>query len=525
MRRLYNVPTVPTVDQQIVNDKILLEGRLYNVNDPNIITCSLSGIKYHKRETKYLLQQYAKDIIIHGDRKSNPIIEDSSTFNQYRRVNDIALYFGLGEAKYITVNFYTFGPISIYTNDEKKIEEIINRLNLVLGENNPNIYFDKDELKIMDKPQPYRKFDNTFSKINFKDVVNKQLTNNEINNAEVLEIKKNILKRNIEMGVESITFKEFEGQRYTYGIELESSQGRFEEDEVSHLNVKAVHDGSLREPDGSNPLGGEYVTGILVGDAGLNQLHEICRVLQTKCKLDKRCGVHVHIGNLNWGKEEVVYSWILAELLEKEIFDTLPASRRNNSYCRPLDKLIGKKGIATLVNSKSIQEYNIEINNIYDTIFTVVSGLHPSEKPSNRINKNTDHPKGPKCGFDKNSQRYCWLNYVTLLFNTKKAPDSWTLEFRNMSGTLNYTKIKNWLKLCMAFCSFVENHKTIIKDSLKTPITLELVIKTIYPKTGIKLNSYINERKQMFQTSDESIDYVVDKQIAKKSIKEVACAY
>lgn len=525
MRKIYDKPLPPQKEQEVRNGTILIEGYIYEITDSNLLTCTISGKMFHKRNTKKMVDQYISDILLVGTKKNRSSFDKDNinTFTQYKRVSGIAIAEELNKVQRMIFNSYTQGAVCIYGTAEK-LTEIITRLELILGENNPDIYFDKEELELMDKPKPYRKFDNTFNKINFKDVIDKKLLSDETNSSEVLEIKKNILKRNIEMGVESLTFKELEGLRYTFGIELESSEGRFEEEEVSHLNVKAVHDGSLREADGSNPIGGEYVTGILVGDAGLSQLHEICRVLQTKCKLDKRCGTHVHIGGLNWSKEEVVYSWILAELLEKEIFDTLPKSRRDNSYCRVLNKIVGKQGILSLSTAKSIQEYNIEIDAIYDRIFTEVSGLHPSEKPSKGINKNTDHPKGPKCGFDKKAQRYCWLNYVTLLFNTKKCANSWTLEFRNMSGTLNYTKIKNWLKLCMAFCSFVENHKALIKKSLVVPITLETIIKAVYPVTGERLNSYVNERKQLFQTSDESVDYVVDKKIAKKSMREVACA-
>ena len=526
-KKIYNkLVGVPTKDQEVVGGNIMLEGKIFSITDPDICTCSITGFKFNKQYTKYSLQQYISDIIAITSlkTKNNFSLDNSDSFTRYKKVMTVGLKHILNSCQPINIHLYNLGHCQIYTTSEK-LAELITRLNLVKGENNPGVYYYKEELEIMDKPMPYRKFDNTFNKINFKDVIEEKLLITQLNSSGVLEIKKNILKRNIEMGVESISFKEFERLKYTYGIELESSQGRFEEDEVAHLNVKAVHDGSLREADGSNPLGGEYVTGILVGDSGLNQLHEICRVLQTKCKVDKRCGVHVHIGGLNWGKEEVVYSWILAELLEAEIFDTLPASRRDNSYCRPIKKLIGKIGLTNLVQAKSIQEYNIEIDTIYKYLFTEVSGLHPSEQPSRGINKNTDHPKGPKCGFDKKSQRYCWLNYVTLLFNTKKVNNSWTLEFRNMSGTLNYTKIKNWLKLCMAFCSFVENHKSLIKNSLKTPLTLKTVITTIYPNTGGKLNSYMDERKQLFRTSDETVDYVVDKKIARKTIKEVACAY
>lgn len=427
----------------------------------------------------------------------------------------------------IDIKLFTLGGAvtKIYPKD---IEAFIEKLDLVTGINNPEIYFNRRELALLDKPKPYRKFDNTYYKRHTSDVIDVKPTPAVLRSKEYQELQKSILKRNIEMGVESLTYKEFEGLKNSYGLELECANGRLEENEVSHLNVKAVHDGSLREADG-NVYGGEYVTGVLVGDAGLMQLNELCRVLQTKCTVDKKCGVHAHIGSLNWSNEDIVYSYILAQKLEVELFSILPKSRRDNQYCRPLRKLFNNTHITKLSNTSPIN-YQTTITDYFNVIFREVSGLN-QDGPDSNYNKYRNHPKGSKCGYDKSSQRYCWLNYVTLLFNTKEIDNSWTLEFRPMSGTLNFTKIKNWLKICLAFCAFVENHKQVIRNGYYTDakgnkfnLSLELVIKLIYPKTGDKLIDYIRERKQLFQTADESVDYEVDRKLAKKSIKEVICA-
>lgn len=232
--------------------------------------------------------------------------------------------------------------------------------------------------------------------------------------------------------------------------------------------------------------------------------------------------VHVHIGNLNWNKEDVVFSYILALLIEKDLFSILPVSRRDNSYCRSLTKVISGTQVVNLKNTKGNQEHQMMIDELYNAILSEVSGV--SNAMSKKLDKNLNHPKGSKCGFDKASQRYCWLNYVTLLFNTKGVSNSWTLEFRPMSGTLNYLKIKNWLKICMAFCAYVENHKSDILNNTNVPVTLEGIISKIYPLTGGKLISYIKERRQTFMSSDESIDYTTYSKLKRKSIKEVACA-
>lgn len=257
-----------------------------------------------------------------------------------------------------------------------------------------------------------------------------------------------------------------------------------------------------------------------MGDAGLSQLFEICRVLQKKCTVDRKCGVHVHIGNLNWNKEDVVYSYLLALKLEDEIFLTLPKSRRNNSYCRHLDSL--NIDYINLLRQVDIKERELVIDQIFNNIYRFLLVNCEPSIPNKFLNKFVNHPRGSKCGFDKSSQRYCWLNYVTLLFNTKGISNSHTLEFRSMSGTLNYNKVKNYLKMAVAICGFVDNYKSLILNNYED-LTLKFVIDKVFPKTGNNLNNYLELRKQHFNTNDESLDFETEPNINKKSIKEVVC--
>ncbi len=250
--------------------------------------------------------------------------------------------------------------------------------------------------------------------------------------------------------------------------------------------------------------------------------------------------VHIHIGTLNWSPEDVVYAYTLAEMLEKELFAMLPESRRHNSYCRALTPVI-KNRFKELKSTTSRKQYDILLTQLYSDIYDEVTFIKTKNSRraltdrnldteveqtdiitnSRTINKNVNHPLGTKCGYDKNAQRYCWLNFVTLLYDTKGNPNARTLEFRSHGASMNFTKIKNWLKICMAFCKFVEANK---KDINQGGITLEKVLLTIYPKTGEELLKYVKERTQLFTKADESVDYV-DVSQSEKTIKEVVeCA-
>jgi hypothetical protein len=417
-------------------------------------------------------------------------------------------------------------------------EDELTSVGFIRGTVNTNLWFYKTEIKSLDRRLPYRKFDNTYSKRDLKKLES-EMTGHPLYTPDTIKAELNkAMKDNILFGVDSLTYSVFEGINYTFGVEIETCLGRLPDDAIPKLNLKAVHDGSLRDADGNTP-GGEYVTGVLKGDAGLHQLYESCRVIQNNCEINKQCGVHIHCGSLNWSKEDIVYAYILGEVIQEELFSILPISRRNNSYCRKLTPIITTTELETLSNAASKGQYNIIIDQIYDVIYKEVTYIKGKDKPfrsnnqeladgivdsfvtNQKINKKNNHPLGTKCGYDKGAQRYTWLNFVTLLYLTKGKAGTLTLEFRNHGATMNFNKIKNWIKICFAFCKFVETNKSKINTGV---VSLEDIISNAYPKSGEGLMKYITERKEVFKTKDESIDYLEDTKPEQKSIKEVVCA-
>lgn len=372
---------------------------------------------------------------------------------------------------------------------------------------NPNILLDSAMVNNV-LENKFRPFDNQAKP--FTDVFNPLIPE---------EDQKALAKRNFSYGVWSPTYKMFEGLNYTFGVEIETSSGRLNEEDVEGLNLKCEFDGSLREtPDQrrEDVLGGEYITGVLVGDAGMTQLQKICNKIAEKCTINEKCGVHVHVGGIHLNKENIVYLYKLGEMLQDEVFQMLPASRRKNAYCRKIDSL--SLDMTSLNNVKTTLGHKILIDEYYNKIFKLVSHGKEADK---HYNKRSNHPMGSKCGYDKATQRYCWLNFVTAMFNTKNNANAMTLEFRSHSATVNYKKIKNWVKICMAFVAFAENHKASIKrgywlDANKNEysITLATILKAVYPKTNKVLVNYVEERKSKFLLDKGDIEkqeYATDK--------------
>lgn len=303
------------------------------------------------------------------------------------------------------------------------------------------------------------------------------------------------------MGLKSPTNRLSENKPYKFGVELETIKGLLPQYLDEMLNYDAVHDGSLRNENGDLPVGGEYVTGVLYGDTGFLQLKKLCNELTKRCKVNKLCGYHVHIGNANFNNELIVLLYVLYKKLENEMFDMLPKARGKNEYCRRLDDINFEWDNSYLNNMYDYKEF---INRSYNKVFNFVGGKAYANDivPSYINNKSTEHPLGKKCGYNHHSSRYCWINFVPTIFDTRDDKTAKTIEIRNHSGTTNYRKVRNWVLINMGIVWFAENHKVEILTSKN--ITLSDVMSQAYPRKASILIDYIQQRKQLFSDSDKN---------------------
>jgi len=290
------------------------------------------------------------------------------------------------------------------------------------------------------------------------------------------------------------------GKKYTYGLEIETISGLVPERICEKLNVSSVHDGSLRQSDDNTAYGKEYVTGVLFGDQGLHNLREICNVLTKRCLINHKCGVHVHIGNINFSKENIILMYHMYSNIQKEIFETLPNSRRKNVYCRELPKLTTLNDMQKLSNS-TYREYMLD--KLYNEIICFIT----TRNVSKQNNKKHDHPKGFKCGYDHDSSRYSWVNFVPAVCNTRKN-NIYTIEFRPAGASTSYSKVKNWLLVCMALVDVIENNKQYVYSVInsRSYFTLENILKASYGDKAKPIIDWVNERKNKFKnlTTEQS---------------------
>lgn len=152
---------------------------------------------------------------------------------------------------------------------------------------------------------------------------------------------------------------------------------------------KLVTDGSL---NGNDTF--ELVSPILVGEAGLRELEKVCWVLDLcEVKVNESCGLHVHIDAAGFSMPTWRNLALSYKHLEPVIDKFMPASRRDNYYCKGL----GHVSDEMIRSARTVDELKERIGNRYHKVNLEAYSRHK------------------------------------------------TVEFRQHSGTTNFTKMRNWV--------------------------------------------------------------------------------
>jgi hypothetical protein len=148
---------------------------------------------------------------------------------------------------------------------------------------------------------------------------------------------------------------------------------------------KIVNDGSVKSRE-IRFQGMEIVSPILIGKAGLEAVAVVCQVLNDKgCKVNMTCGLHVHHNAPEFGTDKIAKMIRYYKKAESVIDSMMPSSRRGsaNQYCNSM---------------LNLEERTMPMS------------------------------------------RYYKVNFQSLLRHN-------TVEFRHHSGTIEATKIQNWILL------------------------------------------------------------------------------
>lgn len=238
-------------------------------------------------------------------------------------------------------------------------------------------------------------------------------------------------------------------QHRTFGIELELNRPRnVTMDDLAHrislagvecvvdsyshrvsTRWRIVTDGSLDDATGC-----EIVSPILHGDEGLRQARIVADAcLMAGCKVDVKCGFHVHVGVGDCTVKQIANVAICYLWFETFFDHIMPRSRRasHNQFIRSNRSKFGGYGTEAL---------NAGIASIKNSLL-VTANL---TKRAQMVNLAQVVTGGYSVEDNRSGARYYKLNLLPCLAYK-------TVEFRQHSGTIEADKIVHWIKLCVAF--------------------------------------------------------------------------
>ena len=279
------------------------------------------------------------------------------------------------------------------------------------------------------------------------------------------------------------------GLDYSFGVEIETTQGLLSTCEIERLELSAVGDRSIGA--------GEYITSPLQGDAGILHLKETLASISKECLVDDRCGLHVHVGRMEkhkFNKTSFINLTRLGVFLEEELYQTLPKSR-----------------YPTLYHCHSIKRWEkINKNNYASYMGAYIFGrkewwLAPQEvgnehvEPyfdfdSYKLGQEYNRKRGIK---DWQSGRYKWLNLIHAFHESGHG----TVEFRIFPGTTKFEKAYHYILFSLAFVYVAENRPQLIKCG----VTLDDISNAAYskyPAVRDSLNKFHAERKEKFNRTE-----------------------
>ena len=226
----------------------------------------------------------------------------------------------------------------------------------------------------------------------------------------------------------------------------------------------------------------EAISPIMRGDDAFNSIKAVCAKLNERFKVDHTCGIHVHLDFSTEPIHNIINFCKVCYKFESQIMEMLPITRRNNPYCKPL----------TRKSSVENEQHPMEPFNLYN-----ITTLESIEKKLYKC-QDKDGLKSSKQN-KYHSSRYFWLNLHTYFYR-----DRGTIEIRNHPGTLNSTKIINWIRIFLKLKQYsAETTKTKIEQLEGSFAELLKIIK------DPDLVSYMVERKETFSVpaSDDEDKY------------------
>lgn len=228
-----------------------------------------------------------------------------------------------------------------------------------------------------------------------------------------------------------------------YGVEIEiSSSSKFDDYDIKYWLESKDLDWKVEE---DSSCGWEVISPILNGYDGYEQIKKVTRILKKlNCYVNKDCGLHIHIGAENLSIENI-HKVVSRYYYNQALIDSfIPKSRHYNYFSNPLDDTF----------SRHFLNGNVCVDSI--------SGL---------------------IAYQYN--RYSHVN----LYPLRKYG---TIEFRQHQGTLDATKIVNWIEFLKHFVEHSVFYNSIYGSNFDDLFGHKLWLRDYYKKRAAFLEKYYN---------------------------------
>ena len=263
------------------------------------------------------------------------------------------------------------------------------------------------------------------------------------------------------------------------GIELEAIDGNPKNIRNLDGRIGIAHDGSL---DGNNPI--ELQT----PPASANQLEYFIEnatksLREAGFRVNKSCGIHMHIDSEDFktNGQKIFRIVSIYYALEPLLYAMLPLSRRTNRFALPLRNWLDEVKMLELTNRKTISLQELEY-------------VWYKSRNDETVTAN----KGRK--YD--TSRYQGFN-LHALFSTGH------MELRHHQGSLNATKIKNWINLNLLIVGWALNsYNGTVVNALHLAQDVNHKLRIMTRRMGLTRESrrYIKRGLKKFSGNEEDND-------------------
>jgi hypothetical protein len=228
---------------------------------------------------------------------------------------------------------------------------------------------------------------------------------------------------------------------------------------------------------------------VLEGDEGIKEVREVLQILnEAGFKVNKTCGLHIHIGSKIIDKYMLKNLILLYSLLQKRMERNIfTKDRIANDYCKDLNSLL--------------QEYFNDLN-VSDRDNNIINNIK-------RLNELAD---------DYNfvdvikTQRYASLSYSNIVSANRHGAPIGTIEFRQLQGTIDFNLFLFWMNFIYNLVYYSQNKhfnklmEEIINSDFGTPTEK---IELIFDKIGNRSMARQINRKTIFKSEYENLINVV----------------